>query len=149
MKAIANISGDLDKFTQKLQDNLKQAQRDTAERIWEHLAVNANMRTGAFIASIEIDDTKQQGDTISTFIGSDLTVTSKAGKSYNLGQLLETGTMPHAIPNAFGWGEDFGIDPNFHPGMRAYNNYRNALNENMTTYKDNIRKAIKESKWEK
>ena len=55
-------------------------------------------------------------------------VTSKAGDSYNLGQLLETGTMPHAIPNAFGYGEWFGVDPNFHPGMKAYNNYKNALN---------------------
>lgn len=115
MKAMAQIGVDLDKFTNKLEKNLKQAQRNTAERIWEHLSVNANMKTGAFIASIRIDDTKQNEDTISTFIGSDLTVTSKAGNSYNLGQLLETGTMPHAIPNAFGWGENFGIDPNFHP----------------------------------
>lgn len=146
MKAIAQIGVDLDKFTNKLQQNLKQAQRNTAERIWEHLSVNANMKTGAFIASIQIDNTKKNGDTISTFIGSDLMVTSKAGNSYNLGQLLETGTMPHAIPNAFGWGEDFGIDPNFHPGMRAYNNYRNALDDNITTYKEEIRKAIKEAK---
>ena len=104
------------------------------------------MKTGTFIASIQIDNTKEEGDKISTFIGSDLMVTSKAGDSYNLGQLLETGTMPHAIPNAFGFGEDFGIDPNFHPGMRAYNNYRNALNDNIITYKDEIRKAIKEAK---
>ena len=146
MKSIATLSGDLSKFTEKLENNLIQAQRETAERIWEHLSNNANMKTGAFIASIQIDNTKKDGDKISTFIGSDLMVTSKAGDSYNLGQLLETGTMPHAIPNAFGWGEDFGIDPNFHPGMRAYNNYRNALNDNIATYRDNIRKAIKESK---
>lgn len=146
MKSIVTLSGDLSKFTEKLQNNLIQAQRDTAERIWEHLSNNANMKTGAFIASIQIDNTKKDEDKISTFIGSDLMVTSKAGDSYNLGQLLETGTMPHAIPNAFGWGEDFGIDPNFHPGMRAYNNYRNALNDNRTTYIENIRKAIREAK---
>ena len=146
MKSIATISGDLSRFTQKLETNLKQAQRNTAERIWEHLVENSNMKTGNYIASIQIDDTKQEGDKISTFIGSDLMVTSKAGDSYNLGQLLETGTMPHAIPNAFGFGEDFGIDPNFHPGMKAYNNYRNALNDNIETYKENISKAIKESK---
>ena len=115
MKKVAQIGVDLDKFTQRLQNNLKAAQRNTAERIWEHLSVNANMKTGAFIASIRIDDTKQDGDKISTFIGSDLQVTSKAGNSWNLGKLLETGTVPHAIPNAFGWGENFGIDPNFHP----------------------------------
>ena len=146
MKSIATLSGDLSKFTEKLENNLIQAQRNTAERIWEHLSENANMKTGAFIASIQIDNTKKDGDKISTFIGSDLMVTSKAGNSYNLGQLLETGTMPHAIPNAFGWGEDFGIDPNFHPGMKAYNNYRNALNDNKTTYMENIRKAIREAK---
>ena len=146
LKSIERIGVDLDKFTKKLEDNLKQAQRDTSERIWEHLVENSNMKTGTYIASIRIDDTKQDGDKISTFIGSDLMVTSKAGRSYNLGQLLETGTMPHAIPNAFGFGEDFGIDPNFHPGMKAYNNYRNALNDNKEIYKENIKKAIKEAK---
>ena len=146
MKSIARISGDLDKFTQKLETNLKQAQRNTAERIWVNLVENSNMKTGTYIASIQIDDTKQEGNLITTFIGSDLMVTSKAGDSYNLGQLLETGTLPHAIPNAFGFGEDFGNDPNFHPGMRAYNNYRNALNDNIATYKEEINKAIKEAK---
>lgn len=146
MKMIANIGVDLDKFTKKLESNLMQANRNTAERIWEHLVEHSNMNTGAYIASIQIDNTIKEGDKISTFIGSSLQVTNKEGKSYNLGQLLETGTMPHAIPNAFGFGEDFGIDPNFHPGMKAYNNYRNALNDNITTYKENISKAIKESK---
>lgn len=146
MKLVAQISGDLDKFTKRLENNLKDAQRETAERIWEHLVTNANMKTGAFIASIEIDETQQNGDKISTFVGSRLQVTSKAGDSYNLGALLETGTMSHAIPNAFGFGEWFGIDPNFHPGMRAYNNYRNALNDNIETYKENIGKAIRRAK---
>ena len=146
MKKIESLGADLEKFTQRLENNLKSAQRNTAERIWEHLVENSNMKTGAYIASIRVDDTKQKGDKISTFIGSDLTVTSKAGNSYNLGLLLETGTMPHAIPNAFGWGENFGIDPNFHPGMRAYNNYKNALNANIATYRENIHNAIKEAK---
>lgn len=115
MKKIENLPTDFDKFTQKLVNNLKNAQRNTAESIWEHLVENSNMKTGAYIASIQVDDTKQEGDKITTFIGSDLQVVSKAGDSYNLGALLETGTMPHAIPNAFGYGENFGIDPNFHP----------------------------------
>ena len=146
MKKIEQLGVDLQKFADNLDSKLKQAQRNTAERIWEHLSVNANMKTGAFIASIRIDDTEQDNDKIKTFIGSDLTVTSKAGNSYNLGKLLETGTVPHAIPNAFGFGENFGIDPNFHSGMRAYNNYRNALNDNIVTYKEEIRKAIQEAK---
>ena len=115
MKKIEHLNADLDMFSKKLLNNLKQSQRNTAERIWEHLSENANMKTGAFISSIEIGNTEQDGDKITTFIGSDLQVTSKSGDSYNLGKLLETGTMPHAIPNAFGYGEDFGIDPNFHP----------------------------------
>lgn len=115
MKDIVVIGADLDKFTERLMQNLKYAQKNTAESIWEHLVENSNMKTGAYIASIKIEDTKEEGGKISTFIGSDLQVTSKAGNSYNLGKLLETGTMPHAIPNAFGFGEEFGIDPNFHP----------------------------------
>lgn len=146
MKAIARLSTDLERFSKKLDDHLKQAQRNTAEKIWENLVENSNMKTGDYIASIQVEDTKQDENKISTFIGSGMQVTSKAGDSYNLGQLLETGTMPHAIPNAFGRGEEFGIDPNFHPGMKAYNNYRNALNENITTYKEEISRAIKESK---
>ena len=146
MKKIASLSVDLEKFSKRLESNLKNAQRNTAERIWEHLVENSNMKTGTYIASIRVEDTKQEGNKISTFIGSDLQVTSKAGDSYNLGLLLETGTMPHAIPNAFGWGEEFGTDPNFHPGMRAYNNYKNALNANIATYKENISKAIREAK---
>lgn len=146
MKSVVVVGSDLDKFTNRLIDNLKQAQRNTAESIQMHLRTNANIDTGAFIESIQIEDTKEEGGKISTFIGSDLQVTSKAGDSYNLGLLLETGTRPHAIPNAFGFGEEFGTDPNFHPGMKAYNNYRNALNENVHTYRENIKNAIKESK---
>lgn len=115
MKKIASLSVDLEKFSKRLENNLKLAQRNTAERIWENLVENSNMKTGTYIASIKVEDTKQDGDKISTFIGSDLQVTSKAGDSYNLGWMLETGTRPHAIPNAFGWGEEFGTDPNFHP----------------------------------
>lgn len=115
MKKIYAIGADLEKFSERLKQNLKQAQRNTAESIWVDLVNNSNMKTGAFIASIDIDDTKEEGEKISTFIGSGLQVTSKAGDSYNLGLLLETGTSPHAIPNAFGYGENFGIDPNFHP----------------------------------
>ena len=146
MKPIKYLIPDFEKFQKDIVGQLARAQRNTAERIWEHLTVNANMKTGAFIASIEIGNTEQNGGKITTFIGSDLTVTSKAGDSYNLGRLLETGTMPHAIPNAFGYGEWFGIDPNFHPGMRAYNNYRNALNDNIATYKDEIRKAVRRAR---
>ena len=146
MKSVVVIGSDLDKFSNRLINNLKQAQRNTAESIWENLVENSNMKTGAYIASIQIEDTKEEGGKISNFVGSDLQVTSKAGDSYNLGLLLETGTRPHAIPNAFGFGENFGIDPNFHPGMKAYNNYRNALNQNINTYRENIKKAIKESK---
>jgi len=30
--------------------------------------------------------------------------------------------------------------------MRAYNNYKNALNANISTYRENIHNAIKEAK---
>ena len=149
MKNVVVIGSDLEKFSNRLINNLKQAQRNTAESIHQHLVENSNFDTGAFVNSIQVENTKEEGGKISTFVGSDLLVTCKSGDSYNLGMLLETGTMPHAIPNAFGFGEEFGTDPNFHPGMKAYNNYRNALNFNINTYKENIKKAIKESKWGK
>ena len=148
MKLINHLSIDLEKASKKVINNLIQAQQDTAKDIWNEVVSTAQMKTGEFISSIEIDPTKVENNTISTMIGSDLTVTSLEGKSYNLGQILETGTMPHKIvainSRVLTDGENFfGKEVN-HPGTRAYNFYRNALNNNKTNYKNRIKQAVKE-----
>lgn len=154
MKLISQLGIDLERASKKVIDNLIQAQQETARDIWNEVVSTAPMKTGEFITSIEVSPTTKENDKISTVIGSDLTVTSLSGKNYNLGQLLETGTRPHDIEavNAGGlfWGE-YDDDGNpvivkkvHHPGTRAYNFYRNALNNNKTNYKRKISRAVKE-----
>lgn len=43
----------------------------------------------------------------------------EAGPTAEYGDHVEQGTDPHAIPGAFGRDEDFGTDPDFHPGTTA------------------------------
>jgi len=154
MKLVSQLSIDLDRASKRIIDNLKQAQEETAQDIWNEVVSTAPMKTGEFITSIKIDPTKVEGSTISTFIGSDLTVASTSGKKYNLGQLLETGTMPHDIravnKEGLFWGV-FDDDGNpvirkkvHHPGTYATNFYRNALDRNKTNYRNRISKAVKE-----
>lgn len=40
----------------------------------------------------------------------------EAGPTAEYGEWVETGALPHAIPNAFGWGPEFGTEEDFHPG---------------------------------
>lgn len=148
MKLINHLNIDLENASKKVINNLIQAQEETARDIWNEVVSTAPMKTGEFISSIEIKPTKVENNTISTMIGSDLTVTSLEGSNYNLGQLLETGTRPHKIvainSRVLTDGENFfGKEVN-HPGTRAYNFYRNALNNNKTNYKRKISRAVKD-----
>lgn len=63
-----------------------------------------------------------QGQTASVTVTNSKQVRG-GGKVYNLVDLLTTGTRPHNIPNAFGWGLGAGIGGRFsglfHPGTRA------------------------------
>ena len=98
MKSIDRLSVDILNFGNRAVDNIVKAQRDTAETIWEDVIANAPYKTGEYISSIKVGDTTQSGYTINTTVYTDATVIAKAsGKSYNLGQLLEEGTMPHEI----------------------------------------------------
>ena len=152
MKSINELSKDLEKSWDKLVRGLISAQSDTANDILDDLRMNANIDTSEFVESIYRTETTLNGDAIETFIGSDLTVTSSDGKSYNLGWLLETGTSPHIIRpvNAsalrfeVNGKEVFAKEVN-HPGTVAYNNYRNAKNNANPQYRERIKKAIQEA----
>lgn len=140
-----------EKWEKDIDNEVMEAQRRTAQQIWEDVIGYAPVKTGEYISSITIDDTIKEKNTISTFIGSDLTVEAKStDKKYNLGYLLEHGTLPHAIPNAFNWGVIYGFDSeqyartlryNWHTGMYANPHYRLALEKNRKLYKDNIRRT--------
>lgn len=156
MRDIKYLSSDIKLLQKKIVQNLKVANRKTAESIWEDIIENAPLNTGEYLSSIRIEDTRDEDGKYKTFIGSDLTVgpAKSTGKSYNLGYLLETGTDPHAIPNAFDWGRIYGYDsvqykrtqePNWHPGTVAQPHYSPALLKNMETHRKNVKEAIRVS----
>lgn len=151
MKSLDDLVKRFEQWQKNIDNNIMDAQRQTAQQIWADVITYAPVKTGEYITSIDIDGPTKENNTISTFIGSDLTVEAKStNKSYNLGYLLEHGTLPHAIPNAFDWGNIYGFDSeqyartlqyNWHPGMYANPHYRLALEKNRKLYKDNIRRT--------
>ena len=150
MKSIDDLVKKFEQWQKDIDNEIMDAQRTTAQQIWEDVIAYAPVKTGDYVASIDIEGPTKEDNTISTFIGSDLIVSSKEGKDYNLGYLIEHGTLPHAIPNAFNWGEIYGYDSeqyartlryNWHPGTYANPHYRLALEKNRKLYKDNIRRA--------
>lgn len=155
LKDIKNLPNDLEKLKSKLIENIKEAHRQTAEEMWQDVINNAPMNMGDYISSITLQ-TEDDGTKIVSTVSSDLIVgpSISTGKSYNLGFLLETGTEPHAIPNAFNWGVIYGYDsdmykrtlsPDWHPGTVAQPHYNPALLKAKEKQKIAIKKAIKEA----
>lgn len=150
MKDIAKLSVYLDKFTNKVIENVVKAQRETAKLIQED--AQSVFSGTEYAQSIQVSDTVLKGNTIETEIYTDEMVETKSGMAYNLGFLLENGTDPHAIPNAFGWGDIYGydsdrykrtLDPNWHPGTVAQPHFQPALDKNVSIYLENIDRAVK------
>ena len=157
MKNIESLSVDISRFGEMVIDNLKKAQRDTAEKVWEDVVAQAPVDTGNYVSSIKISNTEYDGDTIRTSVYTDATVTAKAtGMTYNLGRLLEEGTSPHEIraveKEGLFWGayDDNGnpiiVKKVQHPGTVAQPHFIPALQKNIALYHSNIGKAIKEAK---
>lgn len=154
MKNINEMSTYLQNKSSLIVQNLIKAQQHSAGVMYADVIENANVKTGAFISSIKQSPTTYSDGEIKTKVTSNLQVVSKSGKSYNLAFLLEKGTSPHAIPNAFNWGEIYGYDsvrykmtlsPNWHPGTIAYNTFYNAVTKYRPYYKEQISKAIREA----
>ena len=158
MKSIDRLSVDILNFGNRAIDNIVEEQRNTAEKIWEDIIEIAPYKNGDYISSIQISETKVEGNTISTSVYSDATVKTLSGAEYNLGKILEYGTAQHAIPNAWGKGYTFGyvgkdgkyhkgtMDPDWHPGSISQPHFLPSLLKNDALYLDNIRKAVKEAK---
>ena len=154
MRNISEMAKYFSTFTDKSINNIKKAQQQTGEVIRDDAKQLAPFETGVYEESITMSPLELQKGEISTKIYTTEQVVTKDGKSYNLGFLLENGTYHHAIPNAFGWGDKYGydseryyrtLDPNWHPGTIAQPHFTTALQQNETTYLQNIDKAIKEA----
>lgn len=156
MRDIATLSAYLDKFTNKVIENVTKAQQETARTIWEDVinisSEKINENTGNYVSSIQVSPTEQNGNTIKTEIYTDATVSTLGGATYNLGYLLENGTSPHLIEpvnaNVLHFqigGEDIFTKRVNHPGTTARPHFKPALEKNINTYLQNIDKAVKEA----
>lgn len=154
MKHISQLGVDLSKFGERVIENVKNAQSDTAYVIQQEVKFLAPVDTGKYRKTIELGETILENDIIKTEVYTNATVTSELGGEYNLGQLLEEGTSPHDIypvnkhmlkwQNAKGeWRSAYYVH---HPGTVSQPHFLPALNKNIALYKSNITKAIKEAK---
>ena len=159
MKDISKLSIDLSQWAKNLPQEVMKVNDEVAKVIQEDIQSLAPTNTGEYQHSISPDSTKYSvtrgGTKVSTLIGSDMTVTSKQGNTYFLGELLENGTEHHAIPNAFNWGEIYGYDSNmykrteddnWHPGFAAIPHYSIALEKNKELYFNKLKKAVEEAR---
>jgi len=152
LKDISRLETDIVNILGKATDRLVNAQRETAIKIMEDAKQLAPVgETGEYRNSIKVSDTKVSENSIETEIYTDEVVETTDGKVYNLGFLIENGTMPHAIPNAFDWGRIYGydsdmykrtLDPNWHPGTNPQPHFIPALQKNKFKYKVNVVKAM-------
>ena len=145
------------KLEEKL-EKLKQAQRDTAKVIWEDTVNEAPLNTGSYISSIKLGDTEVKEDIIKTSVFSDLTVWwQKIGRNIPLACFLEWGTgplgestndFPHGYPYTtdYPWNLEKQLQYELTGtwGIEARPHFYPALQKNVSLYKDNLRKALKE-----
>lgn len=153
---------DLDRlsdYLKRLRSNtimeLVYVQKRTADEICKDAKHFAPNETGKYKESIKVSQTKIEKDHISTMIYTDALVQAKFnGNIYNLGYLLENGTLEHAIPNAWGRGYTYGyidrygyrhkgtMDKDWHPGFRPFPHFIPALLFNKEKYNIAIQKAV-------
>ena len=125
------ISKEIKKYSDDLDNKLKDIVNSTLLFTYEELVAKAPADTHYYISQMQVDNAeKKKKNIIYGRVFNDIVVTSKAGDIYCLGELLENGTRPHAIPNAFGKGYYYGyvdengkyhkgtLDKDWHPGFR-------------------------------
>ena len=154
MKYIKDLSKDLDLISKNIIKNIVEAQKQTASDICEDTKTFAPGK-GPYKESIKVSETELKGNKITTYIYTDYVVNAKyTRKSYNLGYLLENGTLEHFIPNAFGKGYTYGyidrygyrhkgtMDKDWHPGFRPFPHFIPALLLNKEKYNIALAKAV-------
>lgn len=156
MKSFKDLSNYLKEVTEKTISNIENAQTEVAQKMWEDVISEAPVKTGEYISSIKVYPIEKSKLKITTFIGSEMMTpyAITTGKRYNLGYLLENGTLHHAIPNAFNWGVIYGYNSpqyfmtcrdDWHPGNVAIPHYKIALEKNKKLYKDKIKEAYRKA----
>ena len=154
MKDISKLSQDISKWTGKIDLKVIQAVEDTAKDVYIDIMQLAPENTGKYKESIYIDSTKLEKNKVSVSIKTDMVVSTKStGKQYNLGRLLEEGTVPHLIRPVEASTLHFYIDGEevftklvHHPGTIEQPHFIPALMKNKRNFKRKLKLAVKEAK---
>lgn len=158
MKKIGELQKTLSKWSDDLKDKLIVAQQNTAQKIWEDVVDSAPTRSGDYVSSIQVGDTKTENDRISTTVFTDLLVGGSNPRWANvpLGALLEWGTgIKGANSNTYPHGYGYRLTPwcyydkYLHMyvttiGMIARPHFHPSLLKNKQLYFKEIRKAVKQ-----
>lgn len=168
MKNIKDLSKDLSQFQKKLEVNLIKAQKDTAEQIKQDTIKHLGHTSGKYANSIQKNETRIENKTIKTEVYTDL----KSKDGYFIGRMIENGTGIYALEPHIGHTNTFKVSGYQYwyvpaeevdrpigkvvliDGMEFYiakaqkpkPHWKPALEENIETYKENIKQAIKEAK---
>lgn len=168
MKLIDQVSTDLESFSTKLIVNLIDAQRQTAEKMKEDAKNYSPKPNGEYASSIKISNTEIDGQTIKTFIHTDM----KTEDGYFLGRMIENGTGIYALEPHIGKTKTFfasgyqywyvptskvkrplgkiitiyGTDYYVTKAQRPKPHFKPALYNNIQTYRENISKAFRRAK---
>ena len=167
MKMIAEIQKDLDYKSKKLINNLIKAQEETARTIKDDVVSKSPKPSGEYASSIKCSDTKYEENVIKTSIYTDM----KSEDGYFIGRMIENGTGIYALEPHIGTTKTFiesgyrywyvptssvkrplgqkitinGVDYYVAKAQPPKPHFRPALEENISTYRANIKKAIKEA----
>ena len=107
----------------------------------EEVVSKAPVDTYNYVSQMAIEKAKREKNIVSGRVFNNVVVTTKGGKTYALGELLENGTRPHAIPNAFGKGYYYGytdengrfhkgtLDDDWHPGFKPIPHWQPAFDK--------------------
>lgn len=167
MKRVDHISIDLEKFSKRLQQNLIKAQRDTAEKMKDDAKGFSPRPDGEYAQSIKVSDTEINNGKITTWIHTDM-----MSEGHFVGRMIENGTGIYALEPHIGKTKTFflsdyqywyvpttkvkrplgqkitinGVDYYVAKAQRPKPHFKPALNQNIVTYRNNLKEAVRRSK---
>lgn len=167
MKMIAELGKDLEYKSKKLINKLIKAQQETAKIIKDNVVAKSPKPSGEYASSIKCSDTKNEEGVIKTSIYTDM----KSEDGYFIGRMIENGTGIYALEPHIGTTKTFiesgyrywyvpassvkrplgqkininGVEYYVAKAQPPKPHFKPALDENISTYRANIRKAIREA----
>lgn len=160
MKDIAQLSIDIRKFKNKLEEKIVSKQKEVGKQTLEDIKIGAPIRSGKYVNSIILEDTIVEKERIYTAISSDLKVGGDDPKwaDVRLAVFIEHGTGPTGQSTYTGrhfpvyrqtpwWYFDTNLGCFvFTKGMKATMHWQKGLDKNAPNYLNAIKEAVKEAK---